>query len=109
MESDEPEQDLNDADTRDVELTDTASERAPHEPTDPATLVARLVKSVPWPDPQLLEQIAAAGEAALEPLFAFMRTYPQDDDGRACPLPGTWHPGSDSVRPPRSPWLSKSS
>ncbi len=36
----------------------------------------------------MLEQIAAAGEAALEPLFAFMRTYPQDDDGRSALFQG---------------------
>jgi hypothetical protein len=82
MESDYPETDAK-------EPTATATEPAPPKgdepsssPPDPAALVDRLIEAGEWPEPDLLDQIAAAGEAALGPLLAFMRTYPSDKDAQ---------------------------
>jgi SEC-C motif len=57
-----------------------ASEESPLPPPDPAALVDRLIEAGEWPEPELLEQIVAAGEATLGPLLAFMRTYPSVTD-----------------------------
>jgi hypothetical protein len=80
MESRPPE-----ADTTEPAPSPTAPEDAtPQEtafgPTDPAALVNRLIEIGEWPDPKLLEQIAAAGEAPLGPLLDYIRTYPSPND-----------------------------
>ncbi len=46
-------------------------------PPDAAALVDRMVAAGEWPEPALLEQIAQAGDAAVEPLIAILRTYPR--------------------------------
>jgi hypothetical protein len=46
-------------------------------PPDAAALVDRMVAAGEWPEPALLEQIAQAGGAAVEPLIAILRTYPR--------------------------------
>ncbi len=74
MELDNPEPDVNATPTSGARPSEEAAPGAP----DPATLVDRLIKASEWPDPELVAQIAAAGEAALEPLLAFIRTYPQE-------------------------------
>jgi hypothetical protein len=43
---------------------------------DAAALVDEMVKSGAWPAPELLERIVAAGEAAVDPLIAILRTRP---------------------------------
>jgi hypothetical protein len=70
MESNHPEPEINEATTTQPE------DSTP----DPAALVQRLIEAGDWPDPALVEQIAAAGEAALGPLLDFMRTYPDPKD-----------------------------
>jgi SEC-C motif len=74
MELDNPEPDVDATPTSGARPSEEAAPGAP----DPATLVDRLIKASEWPDPDLVTQIAAAGEAALEPLLAFIRTYPQE-------------------------------
>jgi hypothetical protein len=64
----------------------SAAEREPQgsaEPTgaeaplpDPVALVERMVAAEEWPKPELLEQILQAGDAAVEPLIALLRTDP---------------------------------
>jgi hypothetical protein len=44
---------------------------------DTHQLVARLVEAGEWPDPELLEQIVAAGDAAIGPLIAILRSQPR--------------------------------
>jgi hypothetical protein len=46
-------------------------------PPDAAALVDRMVAAGEWPEPALLEQIAQAGDAAVEPLIAVLRTSPR--------------------------------
>jgi hypothetical protein len=57
-----------------------SAEESRSAPPDPAALVDRLIQAGEWPDPDLLEQIIAAGETALGPLLAFLRTYPSAKD-----------------------------
>jgi len=45
---------------------------------DPVVLVERMAEAGEWPSPDLMEQIAAAGEGAVEPLLAMLRTRPRD-------------------------------
>jgi SEC-C motif len=78
MELDNPEPDVNATSTAGAEPGDVTPEEAAPDAPDPAALVARLIDSSEWPDPELVAQIVAAGEAALEPLLAFIRTYPQE-------------------------------
>jgi hypothetical protein len=52
-------------------------------PADAQALVDRLAAAGNWPAPILLEQIRDAGEAAVEPLVAILRSRPQS--GRATP------------------------
>jgi hypothetical protein len=47
-----------------------------HEPTEAHTLVDKLVAAGRWPAPDLLHQILNAGDAAVEPLRAILRTNP---------------------------------
>ena len=61
-------------------LENATPQEAPAGPTDPAALVNRLIEVGEWPEPELLEQIAAAGDAALAPLLDFIRTYPSPED-----------------------------
>jgi len=57
----------------------------PSEPADPlkkaslgvSALIDRMVQAGEWPDPELLDEIVNAGDAALEPLLAFVRTNPR--------------------------------
>jgi hypothetical protein len=44
---------------------------------DPAALVNKLVVAGEWPEPELLEKIVEAGDAAVEPLISVLRTYPR--------------------------------
>ena len=44
---------------------------------DASALVARMVEAGEWPEPDLMEQIAAAGDAAVEPLLAILRSKPR--------------------------------
>ena len=46
-------------------------------PLNPAALVDQMVAVGAWADPELLEQIVQAGDAAVEPLIAILRTYPR--------------------------------
>jgi SEC-C motif len=46
-------------------------------PLDPQTLVDQVVAAGEWPEPALLEKLIAAGEPAVAPLIAFLRTYPR--------------------------------
>jgi hypothetical protein len=78
MESDHPEPDVTEPAAIGADLSGAASDEASSRPTDPAALVERLIAAGDWPEPELLEQIVAAGDAALRPLLDFMRTYPQE-------------------------------
>ena len=55
--------------------TEIATEQIP---LDPQTLVDQVVAAGEWPEPALLEKLIAAGEPAVAPLIAFLRTYPRD-------------------------------
>jgi hypothetical protein len=67
--------------------TETSGEQATHskghglEDTapalEPADLVAAMVTAGEWPDPGLLEQLVLAGDAAVEPLIALLRSPPR--------------------------------
>ncbi len=46
-------------------------------PLEPRALVAQMVAVGEWPDPELLERIVQAGDAAVKPLIAVLRTYPR--------------------------------
>jgi SEC-C motif len=50
---------------------------AEHEPTEAYTLMDKLVAAGRWPAPDLLHQILNAGDAAVEPLRAILRTEPR--------------------------------
>jgi hypothetical protein len=76
METDNPGPDVDEPNATAAEAGSPAQGEQPAAAPDPAALVARLIATGEWPDPDLLEQIVAAGEAALGPLLAFMRTYP---------------------------------
>jgi hypothetical protein len=78
MKSDDPEHDVTETTSSGAQPSEVASEEVTPGGPDPATLVARLIEAGEWPDPELVAQIVAAGEAALEPLLAFIRTYPQE-------------------------------
>src|SRR5690242_18498312 len=78
MESDHPETVVTNPSGAQVEPGGATPEGTPAAPSDPASLVDRLIETPDWPDPALLEQIAAAGEPALGPLLEFMRTYPTE-------------------------------
>jgi hypothetical protein len=56
-----------------------ATPSAAEEPAAPdaAALVDRMVAAGEWPEPELLEQIVQAGDAAVEPLIAILRTDPR--------------------------------
>src|SRR5437870_3946590 len=51
-----------------------ATEQAP---PDAQTLVDQMVAAGEWPEPELLEQIVQAGDAAVEPLLEILRTKPR--------------------------------
>lgn len=76
MGSDQPESDV----TTPAEPNESTPDASTPAPDNPAALVARLIEAGEWPDPALLEQIVAAGEAAIEPLLAYIRTYPSPKD-----------------------------
>jgi hypothetical protein len=64
---------------------------------DPQELVARMVAAEEWPEPELLDRIIEAGDAAVEPLIAVLRTYPRGWPAEATldhaiVLLGTIHP-----------------
>src|SRR5262245_59889651 len=80
MGSDPPESDTTEPTPTAAAPKDATREEAPASPPDPAALVNRLIESGEWPDPALLEQIAAAGDATLGPLLDFIRTYPSPKD-----------------------------
>ncbi len=82
METDHPGSDGTEPTATAPEPGSAPAEESPSGPPDPAALVDRLIQTGEWPDPELLEQIVAAGEAALGPLLAFMRTYPSVKDYR---------------------------
>ncbi len=46
-------------------------------PADAQTLVDRMLAAGEWPEPALLEAIIAAGDSAVGPLIAVLRTYPR--------------------------------
>jgi SEC-C motif len=46
-------------------------------PLDARALVAKMVDAGEWPEPELLEQIAARGDEAVEPLIAILRSKPR--------------------------------
>jgi hypothetical protein len=81
MESDRPETVVTNPSATEVEPGGATPEGTPAAPSDPAWLVDRLIEGSDWPDPSLLDQIAAAGEPALGPLLEFMRTYPTEYQG----------------------------
>jgi hypothetical protein len=83
MESDHPEIVVSNASAAGAEPGGAAPEETPAAPPDPASLVDRLIEAGDWPNPALVEQIAAAGEAALGPLLDFMRTYPTEYEREA--------------------------
>jgi hypothetical protein len=62
-----------------MEPTDSSgpAEPEPRAGDDPAQLVAQLAAAGEWPDPDLLERIVAAGDAAVEPLRELARTRPR--------------------------------
>ena len=69
-------------------------------PPDAAALVDRMVAVGGWPEPELLEQIVQAGDAAVEPLISVLRTYPR---GRPEEAPLDYAIGLLSIiRPPRA-------
>jgi hypothetical protein len=78
MQLDDSEADVNETSPTGGQPTDATAEEAAAGAPDPTALVARLIDSSEWPDVELVEQIVAAGEAALEPLLAFIRTYPKE-------------------------------
>jgi hypothetical protein len=82
METEHPGPDVNEPAEPAAGTGSPAEGESPAGPPDPAALVARLIEVGEWPDPVLLDQIVAAGEAALGPLFAFLRTYPSAKDYR---------------------------
>jgi hypothetical protein len=49
-------------------------------PLDAPALVAKMVEAGEWPEPEILEQIVAAGDAAVEPLIAILRSKPRGWD-----------------------------
>ena len=51
--------------------------REGHSPSEARALVAQLEAAGEWPKPELLEQILAAGDAAVEPLVAMLRAGPR--------------------------------
>jgi hypothetical protein len=57
---------------------ETASEAASEQtaPPDAGSLVNRMIAVGEWPEPALVEQILAAGEAAVEPLREVLKTRP---------------------------------
>jgi hypothetical protein len=80
MESDPSGPDITDPTVTTAEHGSPIGDESPSGPPDPAVLVDRLIQTGEWPEPELLEQIIAVGEAALAPLLAFMRTYPSQED-----------------------------
>ncbi len=60
--------------------TQSGAEPAPaavETPPDAQALVDRMLAAGEWPEPALLDEIIAAGEAAVAPLIAVLRTYPR--------------------------------
>jgi hypothetical protein len=53
-------------------------------PPDAQTLVDRMLAAGEWPEPALLDEIIAAGDAAVAPLIAVLRTYPRGWPQEAC-------------------------
>jgi hypothetical protein len=78
MESDHPGSDS----TESIETNQQTSKAADAGRPDPATLVARLIEAGEWPDPELMAQLVQAGDAVVEPLLDFMRTFPSPKDYR---------------------------
>jgi SEC-C motif len=76
MESDHPESEPTPA----AETNEPTPEEGASALPDPATLVDRLIEAGEWPDPALVGQIIAAGEAAVGPLLDYMRTYPSPEE-----------------------------
>ena len=65
-----------------AELTETGSDprdsaAADPSSSDPTALVAQMVAAGEWPEPELIEAIARAGESAVEPLIEVLRTNPR--------------------------------
>ena len=65
-----------------TELAKTVSDpqdsaAAEHALSDPASLVKRMVQAGEWPEPDLIEQIARAGESAVEPLIKVLHRFPR--------------------------------
>ena len=60
----------------DPESPESQSRASPSTQAGAAALVDRMVAASRWPEPELLEQIVRAGDAAVEPLIAVLRTYP---------------------------------
>ena len=59
-------------------------------PASIQSLVERMVGAGEWPEPELLEQILAAGEAAVEPLREVLKARPRGwpDEARICHAAG---------------------
>ena len=55
-----------------------AAPLAEQAPLDARALVAKMVEAGQWPEPELLEQIAARGDEAVEPLIEILRSKPRD-------------------------------
>lgn len=49
-------------------------------PPDASARIDRLFEAGQWPDPDLIAQVAELGEAALEPLHAFVQSHPHPDE-----------------------------
>jgi hypothetical protein len=71
----EPEEPIQNGPTMEPEITVARDESETPRP-DAHALVARMIEAGEWPEPALMEQIVAAGEAAIEPLLEVLRTRP---------------------------------